>query len=68
MYARFVLSSKKRTCYYYERQTDLKPKGYFFLNGCTVAPCKDVALERKHVSLFENLCWVLPLKIIIKII
>ena len=46
---RFVLSAKKRTCYYYERQTDLKPKGYFFLNGCSVAPCKDAALERKHV-------------------
>lgn len=49
----FVLSAKKRTCYYYERQTDLKPKGYFFLSGCSVSKCQDESIERKHPNTFE---------------
>lgn len=48
-----MLSSKKRTCYYYERATDLKPKGYFFLSGCSVQACQDASIERKHPNTFE---------------
>jgi hypothetical protein len=48
-----VLSAKKRTCYYYERATDLKPKGYFFLSGCSVSACQDASIERKHPNTFE---------------
>ena len=49
----FVLSAKKRTIYYYGLQTDEKPKGYFFTNGCTVGPCQDAAIEKKHPCTFQ---------------
>mmetsp|Transcript_2 Transcript_2/g.11 ORF Transcript_2/g.11 Transcript_2/m.11 type:complete len:648 (-) Transcript_2:29-1972(-) len=49
----FVLSAKKRTCYYYSDVMDERPKGYFFINGCTVGTCEDASIEKKHPNTFQ---------------